>query len=258
MKKDFENWEILVTGGAVRVGRAICQAFAENGARLIVHCHHSIRAANLLVKHLPMAANGKEHVVIRGNLTDGDYRQGLIAGLSDQGIRLNCLINNASTYRRSPLQSLSETEIRDDFEINFFAPFLLMKDFAEHCGSGCIINLLDQRVKVVERNTGAYGLAKKALRDTTEAAALEWAPAIRVNAVAPGYSLPPPGGNEKNMRPLINNIPMRQSSPPVQIAQACAFLAKSETVTGQVLFVDGGMHLTSPSREETARTNLPG
>ncbi|MDT8392047.1 MAG: SDR family oxidoreductase [Lentisphaeria bacterium] len=258
MKNGLENWEILVTGGAVRVGRAICEAFAEHGARVIVHCHHSIRAANLLVEKLPLAANGKEHSVVRGDLTDRDFRAGLIPGLNQRGIRLNCLINNASTYRRSPLQSLSETAIREDFDINFFAPFMLMKDFAEHCGSGCVINLLDQRITLVEKNTGAYGLAKKALRDATEAAALEWAPAIRVNAVAPGYSLPPPGGSEENMRPLINNIPMRQASPPAHIAAACLFLATSETVTGQVLFVDGGMHLTSPGREETWRSVTPG
>ena len=250
MNADFKNWDVLVTGGGIRVGKAICQTFAEHGARVIVHCHQSIQAADELVSHLPETANGDSHMVIQGDLTDPDYRAGLIPGLRAQGVRLNCLINNASTYRRSPLRSLSETEIRADFEINFFAPFFLMKAFAELCGSGCVINLLDQRVTTVEKNTGAYGLAKKALRDATEAGALEWAPDIRVNAVAPGYSLPPPGATEEGMRPLLNNIPMRQPSPPDHIAQACAFLAKSPTVTGQILFVDGGMHLTAPTRRE--------
>lgn len=251
MRKAFENWEVLVTGGGLRVGKVICQAFAENGARVIVHCHRSIQAARDLVKHLPGAASGKNHMTIQGDLTDRGYRSRMLAGLKAKDVRLNCLVNNASTYRRSPLQALSEAAVREDFEVNFFSPFFLMKDFAEYYGSGCVINLLDQRVANVEKNTGAYGLAKKALRDATEAAALEWAPAIRVNAVAPGYSLPPPGGSEKHMQPLLGNIPMQKPSPPAHIAQACLFLAKSETITGQILFVDGGMHLTTPKRDET-------
>ena len=123
------------------------------------------------------------------------------------------------------------------------------------CRRGCIVNLLDRRVAGVDPAAGSYGLAKKALRDATEAAALEWAPDIRVNAVAPGYSLPPPGVDPEKMLPLLEGVPMRQPSSPEEIAAACVFLARSPTVTGHVLFVDGGLHLAHGGPAEVPRAD---
>lgn len=248
MHADFTNFTVLVTGGAVRIGRAICLAFARRGARVVVHCHNSRGAAAELLAAMPPHPGG--HRMVAGDLADPAFRQRLIPDLQASGVGVNCLINNASVYRRMPLAQADEILLREDFEINFIAPFMLMRDFANRVGAGCIINLLDQRVSRVERGAGGYGLAKKSLRDATEAAALEWAPDIRVNAVAPGFSLPPPGVSEENMIPLLANVPMRMPSSPGEVAAACLFLASSPTVTGQIVYVDGGMHLASLARPE--------
>jgi NAD(P)-dependent dehydrogenase (short-subunit alcohol dehydrogenase family) len=250
MTVDLQDWRVVVTGGAVRIGRAICLAFARAGARIIVHCNRSVEAAREL---LAMLEGGPDrHLIVRGDLTGAEFRRSLIHELCCRNHVPHCLVNNASTYRRMPLLETDETEFRKDFEVNFVAPLMLMREFAIHCGEGCIINLLDQRVNQVEAGVGPYGMAKRALRDATEMAALEWAPSIRVNAVAPGYTLPPPGVSAEAMEPLLQNIPSGCSSSPEEIAQACLFLARSPSVTGQTVYVDGGMHLTAPRRTERA------
>jgi len=248
MQLPFTDWSVLVTGGAVRIGREISRAFARHGARVVVHCNRSRPEAEALVREMP--TRGEPHIIVCGDLTDRPFRQGLLSSLADQGICPDCLVNNASTYRRMPLLEANEPQFREDFEINFFVPFLLMQDYARHVGHGCIINLLDHRIDMVDPGAGGYGLAKKALARATEAAALEWAPDIRVNAVAPGYSLPPPGAKPGKKDPLLKTIPMQEPSRPPEVAAACVFLAQSTAITGHTIFVDGGMHLTPPGRRK--------
>ncbi len=243
---------VLVTGAAVRIGRAIALRFARGGAAVAVHFNTSEAEARQLLVELERLAPGAGHRTVRADLRSPQERGCLIPCLAADGFTPDCLVNNASTYRRRSLRGLTEEQVREDFEVNFFAPFQLMRDFARVCRRGAIVNLLDQRVSGVDPGAGAYGLAKKALRDATEAAALEWAPEIRVNGVAPGFVLPPPGVPEEKMAKFIPGIPMRRAATPEEIAEACWFLASGPSVTGQVLFVDGGLHLAAnPVAEKT-------
>jgi len=235
---------ILITGAAVRIGRGIAEAFAEAGADLIVHCRHSQSAGAALVEQLRQRTGG-EHQLVQCDLTDAGERRQMLADIVAGG-PLHGLINNASVYRRRELRDLELDQLRHDYEINFIAPFDLMRGFAQLCGRGWIINLLDQRVALVDPGAGAYALAKKSLRDATEAAALEWAPAIRVNAVAPGFVMAPPGVDPAKMTPLLRHVPMQKASTAAEIAAACRYLAEAETVTGTTIFVDGGLHLGRP------------
>lgn len=247
---------VLITGAARRIGRAIAVAMAAAGARVAVHYGRSAsEAAELVAELTRLAPAGPAPLSIQADLMDGDARRALIPRLLEQGFPVNCLINNASVYRRRALATISPIDFRHDYEINFTAPFELMQAFAVHCRAGTIINLLDQRVATVDPSAGAYGLAKKSLRDATEAAALQWAPAIRVNAVAPGLVLPPPGVAPEKMQPLLDSVPLRRASTPREVALACVFLASADTITGQILFVDGGLHL-APLPRETAGLDL--
>lgn len=241
----------LVTGGALRIGRAICRCLGAAGARLVVHCRRSREAADELVGELGGSHAG--HRVIQGDLTDTTFAGELIASLHGES-PLHGLVNNASVYRRRPLAECDPAALHADFVINFTVPFQLMRQFRRVCGCGAIVNLLDQRVSQVDPGAGTYGLAKKALRDATEAAALEWAPDIRVNAVAPGFVLPPPGVHG-DMSHLLARVPMRRRTTPEEIAQACVFLAASPIITGQILFLDGGQHLTSQAAPEVPRAD---
>lgn len=245
----LENRRILITGAAVRIGRALAYRLAGDGARIVLHCNHSVEKARDVLKELGGTSAG--HSVVQCDLTDADARDSLVSQVC-RDEPLWGLINNAAAYTRKPIAEVTGEDLHRDFEINAFAPIRLMCEFRNQCQSGCVINLLDQRVASVEPGAGSYALAKKTLRDATEAAALEWAPHHRVNAVAPGYVLPPPGVGEPAMAPLLDAVPMRCRTDPDEIAEACRFLMTSPTLTGQILYVDGGMHLTgTPAPEQT-------
>lgn len=243
--------KVLITGGAVRLGRAVAMAFAENGASVIIHYHESEDEAYSLRDDL-VREYGGQHYLVKADLTRRQERAGLISGVVEQSDGLDCLVNNASVYRRSYLRDVEEEDFQRDYDINFVAPFVLMREFCRLVGSGSIINLLDQRIAITDPAGGSYACAKKSLRDVTEAAAVEWAPAIRVNGVAPGVVLPPPGVSKEKMKPLIKHIPMQQKTSLGEIAEACVFLAAAETITGTILYVDGGLHLKPNALGETS------
>ena len=230
---------VLVTGAAKRIGRAIAIAFAEDGWNVILHCNHSIAVAEELRRSL----HGNAHSVIQGDFSTAESITAFLGNLERSRLHFDCLVNSASIYSRQPLATTSLQQMTELYNVNFFAPFQLMRFFAEKMKSGCIINITDQRVSSIDPAAGIYALAKKSLRDATEAAALDWAPAIRVNAIAPGLVLSPPGVPPEKIEPLLKKVPMRTRTTEQEIAQACLFLAHAETITGQTLYLDGGMHL---------------
>lgn len=233
---------VLVTGGACRIGAAIVREFALNGWRTVIHCRNSRPAAEALFSEIGGEAGG--HLVLHQDLLEAGAVQSLFATILQHYGRLDCLVNNASVYQRSPMTELTPERLEAAYAINFSVPFQLMRAFRSLFGQGSIVNLLDQRVAAVDPSAGAYGLAKKSLRDATEACALEWAAQIRVNAVAPGIVLPPPElSPETSMARILQYVPLRRRSSETEVARACRFLAESQTITGQILYVDGGLHL---------------
>jgi NAD(P)-dependent dehydrogenase (short-subunit alcohol dehydrogenase family) len=127
--------------------------------------------------------------------------------------------------------------------INLVAPFFLMKHFARQTRKGAIVNLLDRRITSLDYTCTPYTLSKKSLHELTRMAALELAPGIRVNGVAPGAVLPPPGKGASYLKDKAGPIPLAQLSTPAQIASAVLYLLQGDSLTGQVIFVDGGQHL---------------
>ena len=236
---------VLVTGGAVRIGQAIVRAFAAAGYRVVIHYRRSEAAALALLAELGGAQAG--HGAVQADLLDPDQLAGLLPAVVRSGGPLGVLVNSAAVYSRRPLAETDAQRLADAYAINFTAPFLLMRSFAAVCRAGVIINLLDQRVAQADFRAGAYALAKKSLRDATEAAALEWAPRIRVNGVAPGLVLAPPAVVPDKMAALLPNVPSQTAVAPADVAKACVFLAEMTAVTGQILFLDGGLHLLGPN-----------
>ncbi|MBP5638876.1 MAG: SDR family oxidoreductase [Victivallales bacterium] len=233
---------VLITGAARRIGRAIAEAFAAEGYAVVVHCHHSSEEASALAEDLKQTYCRPEIRAVSCDLTAADAPARLMDDvLSDGG--LDVLVNNASVYRRGTLASLSPELLDGDLDINFRAPFELMRCYRNRCSSGCIINLLDYRVRLADPASAGYAIAKKALADVSEAAALEWAPSFRVNAIAPGIVIPPEGVPKERMQRLIDKIPTRCRTTESDVAKAALFLAETPSVNGQILYLDGGLHL---------------
>ena len=220
---NINDKRVLVTGGALRIGRAVCTAFAEAGAQVVIHCNNSLEQANELLNTLP----GSGHQLVQCDLNSPE-------GLLAQCGQIDILINNASVYR------LPDGQEDQYMKINYAAPFSLMKQFAaQGLDEGCIINFLDAN----ENGTDAYSQSKQCLYDLTMEVALKYAPKIRVNAIAPGPVLPPVNLKGPGMQEILKNVPMGKQVPLRNITNACKFLVENDSLTGQIIYVDGGQHL---------------
>ena len=231
----------LVTGGAARIGRAIVEALAAQGCGVAIHCQTSVAAARGLAAGV-RAAGGRAWVV-QGSLNGADDGARLFRKARRMAGRLDIVVNNAARYTRQPLRDTSPTALAAEFGTNLFAPFGLTRAFARDSGRGVVINLLDRRIASHEPGACVYTLTKLALAEFTRLAAMELAPHIRVNAVAPGPVLPPPGKGTAWLRERAGRIPLIARPTAAQVAAAVVALVRMESVTGQVLYVDGGQHL---------------
>lgn len=222
----------LVTGGAVRIGKAITQALQAAGMEVVVHYRNSVKEARALSPYS-----------IQADLEVADECAALIHRVNERFGTVDVLINNASLFTKDSLSSSSPEWVLREFQVNLFAPMELSRAFAAQAGQGAIINLLDRRIRCNDYSCTPYSISKKGLEDLTKLAALEYAPRIRVNAVAPGPILPPPDSSAETARELAGNIPLDALPTPEQIAEASLFLLHSESVTGQIIYIDGGQHL---------------
>jgi len=229
----------LITGAAVRIGRAIAKSFAAAGANLLIHCNRSRSAAEELLAELGGEKAG--HSVLCADLRELSSLPGLMARAGTVDI----LVNNASVFGRRPLAAESLAEAQEEFAVNFWAPLELMKLFYAqgNLREGCIINILDQRISSSDPLFGAYALSKKSLAEATLAAALQWASRIRVNGIALGPVMPPVGMEDSAMEKTLKTVPMKMAVPLGELCEACLFLSRSESITGELLFLDGGQHL---------------
>ena len=241
----------LVTGGAVRIGRAICIALADRGCGVVIHYNKSEREAMELCAMLE--DEGKRAFTVRGDLRGKGACRAVLLQAREKAGNINILVNNASVFRKDSLLSATEANVSELWDINTLAPMMLTALFAAAvesdatepggCVRGGVINLLDQRIAGNETGCLPYLLSKKMLAALTRNAARELAPLISVNAVAPGAVLPPPGSEQNRVREAAGQALLEYQCTPEDVAAAVVYLLESEGITGQTLFVDSGQHL---------------
>jgi len=237
----LEGRNALVTGAARRIGRAISLALAREGANVAVHYSGSKREAVELAAELE--GLGVQTVTLRADLSDPEELAGLVDRAREALGTIEILVNNASIFPSDTLETVDLEGIERNLEINAWAPLVLTRAFAAQCERGHVINLLDSRVAGFDRTHAAYILSKHVLSAITRATALELAPGIAVNGIAPGLILPPAGKDEEYVDRLAQTVPLKRRGTPEDIAAAAVFLATSEFVTGETIYVDGGRHL---------------
>ncbi|MBN2352048.1 MAG: SDR family oxidoreductase [Spirochaetales bacterium] len=232
----------LVTGGARRLGEAICRALAAEGVDLVIHYNTSAREAEELARDLTGA--GATAKTIRADLSRKDEYESLVArGVAAAG-PIDLLVNNASIFPPGRIDRMSESDLFSNITVNALAPLVVSREFAKQVGEGgAIVNLLDTRIVEYDRAHAAYHVSKRLLADFTRMTALEFAPRVRVNAVAPGLVLPPEGMDAEYFAGRIKDVPLGRHGEPGDVARAVVFLLASPFVTGEVLFVDGGQRL---------------
>ncbi|MDI9586231.1 MAG: SDR family oxidoreductase [Acidobacteriota bacterium] len=232
----------LVTGAARRLGMYCAVALAERGCNVVVHYHASAEDAEGLCRRL----RGELEVgawAVRADLSTPLDAETLMRSAREVAGPVNVLINSASVFERAGLQDATFDDLTRNCAINSWAPFVLSRALAAQGVEGRIINLLDTRVEGYDFAHVPYILSKHMLSVLTRMTALEYAPKVTVNAIAPGLILPPPGQDEAYLKRLADTVPLKRHGGHEDIVRAMLFLIDSHFITGQTVFVDGGAHL---------------
>jgi pteridine reductase len=229
----------LVTGGARRVGAAIVRAAAARGDHVFIHAATSVETAEALA--LTLREAGARADVVRGDLRDDAVPRRLIDDVIAGGGRLDLLVNSAASFVRAAPLELTPAQWDEAFSVNVRAPFFLAQAAARVMAPGsAIINLVDHLAFETMPAMLAHAAAKDALVHVTRTLARALAPAIRVNAVAPGLVAPPEGWGQEEIARFLRGVPLGRVGSPEDVAAAVLWLAEAEYVTGAVVQVDGG------------------
>ncbi|MBP8303792.1 MAG: SDR family oxidoreductase [Phycisphaerae bacterium] len=231
----------LITGAARRLGRALAWALAGQGADVVVHYHRSADEAASLVRDI--RGLGVRAWPVQADLRD----HAQVGGLFDLALReagpIDVLVNNASVWPEETVWDMSEASLQAAMQIHVAAPLILSRCLAGQGRPGHIVNILDTRVTGYDKAHAAYHLSKRALLTLTRMLALELAPGVAVNGIAPGLILAPEGQDQTYLQRLAHTNPMNRHGHPQDVVDALLFLLRSRFVTGQVIYVDGGFHM---------------
>jgi NAD(P)-dependent dehydrogenase (short-subunit alcohol dehydrogenase family) len=241
----------LITGGAQRLGRAVALELGRAGWGVVVHYRRSDSEALAVAEEI--RESGGAVVTVRADLDDPAERTALI-GEAVRAARapLTALVNCAAMFEHDTIDTLNEALLQRHMAINVLTPCVLAREFAEALpeeARGVVVNFLDFKLANPYPDHFSYTLSKYALAGATEVLARAFAPRVRVNAVAPGYTLPAPGQSDADFQRLKDDVPLERGPAPEEIAHAVRFLIENEAVTGQTIYVDGGRRFRTYERD---------
>ncbi len=230
----------IITGAAKRLGREMALDLADKGYHIVVHYNRSVNDAESLAEEV--RSKGQHCRLFQADFSNPDLVEESVSGLLDEDADYRVLINNASIFNPVSFKDTDASLLADYFTIHFTYPFFLTKYFADKSKDGLVINILDTRVTGNDIDFFPYSLSKKTLGSFTRMAAKALAPSIRVNAICPGPVLPP-SFDEGDMDEKVAKLPLKRRVAASDILKAMNYLINNHSVTGEFLFVDGGMHL---------------
>ena len=239
---------VLITGGAKRVGAAICRSLHAAGANLMVHYRSSSAEAHALQEELN-AIRPDSVALTRADILKLSSLSSLVNDTVERFGRLDVLVNNASSFYATPVGEVTEQAWEDLMGTNLKAPLFLSQAAAPHLrrSHGCIVNIVDIHAERPLKNYLVYNAAKGGLVTLTRSLARELGPDVRVNAVAPGAIMWPEDGewqDEVSRQRIISSSLLKRVGEPEDIARAVNFLVTDAPyITGQILAVDGGRNV---------------
>ncbi len=243
MEQPLKDKVVLITGGGRRVGAAITRKLHAAGANVVIHYHRSVVEAQSLSAELN-AARPSSTSPLGGDLLDAKVLTSLVEATVARYGHLDILINNASTFYPTPVGSITEAQWNDLMGTNLRAPLFLSQAAAPHLADrqGLILNIADIHGLRPLRHHTVYSPAKAGLIMLTQSLARELAPAVRVNAIAPGpVEFPEKGLTDEMKQAIIDKTLLKRRGSPDDIARAALFFAsEAPYITGQILAVDGG------------------
>lgn len=233
----------LVTGAGRRVGRALAEALGRKGARVGVHYNASAQGADETVRAIRAA--GGEAESFRADLGEADAAPGLIEQVKTRFGGLDVLVNSAAVMERTPFGGVTSAQWDAMFALNLRAPFLLSQAAAPLLveRGGTIVNMADLAAFESWPAYVPHGITKAGIVQMTRALARVLAPAVRVNAIAPGAVLLPDDWDDASGEHLEQTTPLRRLGSPDDVVGAMLYLIGAEYVTGETIIVDGGRHV---------------
>jgi len=242
-----DNKVVLITGAAHRIGAMTARHLHEAGMNIILHYRSSRDAAQALQQELN---NKRENsvVLVQADLLATNALPALIKEAHNAWDRLDVLINNASTFYKTPVNTADDSHWNDLIGTNLKVPFFLAQAAAPLLNryKGCIVNMVDIHAERPLKGYPIYSIAKAGLVMLTKSLACELGPDVRVNAVAPGAILWPEDIDEVTKQRIVNKTFLKRKGIPMDIARAILFLINDAAyMTGQVLSIDGGRSLNS-------------
>jgi pteridine reductase len=240
---DLQGRVALVTGAARRVGRAIALALAGRGAHLAVHYHASAAEATEVVE--AAKSTGARAWAVATDLRRPEAADELIEAVTTHFGTLDVLVNSAAIMVRTPLAEVSPAQWDEIMALNLRAPFFCARAAARamEARGGVIINIADLAGLEAWPAYIPHGISKAGVIHMTRSLAAALAPAIRVNAVAPGAVLLPESWTAEDAARLVRTTPLRRLGAPHDVAQAVLYLVEADYVTGETIIVDGGRHV---------------
>ncbi|MCR9201692.1 MAG: SDR family oxidoreductase [Planctomycetaceae bacterium] len=234
----------IVTGGAKRLGRHIVCALArELKMNVVVHCGRSLTEAEVLVQEL--RGDGVQAAAVSADLSQPAAAAEQVFDTARTLGTPTVLINSAAVFDEALLEDVDERHVESTFAVNTYAPLMLSRQLAVSSGGADsqIINLLDWRATRPGADHLAYTASKAALAALTKGMAQQLAPRIRINGIAPGAMLPPPGADDWHDERAKDAIPLKKRGTPDDITAAVLYLLQAPFITGEILHVSGGEQL---------------
>lgn len=235
----------LITGSGIRLGRAIALALAERGCNLALHYNTSVEPVNEVRALVRAKHVGAE--LFQADLSDLTVIKQLFERIADRMGAVDILINSAAIYTSGTGLEMTKESLESTFGLNLFAPLILTKFFAQQLPEGRqgrVINISDAKTFVTRKDHFAYRLTKAALNEMTRMFAVELAPNITVNAIAPGFMLPLAGSEHIDIDAIAERrVPLKRVGSPEIVAENVIHILEQDFMTGSIIKIDGGESL---------------
>ena len=247
----MKNKNLLITGAATRVGKAIALHFAERGWNIALHYFKSSSKAKKLKRILEQ--NWVKVVLIKADLKNPKQTEKIISLAKKKLGAIDCLVNNAALFEKDDIINFTTKSWYDHLNINLLAPTILTKQFAKQAPKKTIsniINIIDQRIFNLTPFFMSYTISKSGLQTLTKTMAMRLGPNIKVNAIAPGPTIKSKRQTDRHFRNQVKSTILKKSVKAEDICDAVEFLINNNSITGQIIAVDSGQNLSWNNKNE--------
>jgi len=246
-----KNKNLLITGAATRVGKAIALHFAGRGWNIALHYFRSSSKAKKLKKVIEQ--NWVKATLIKADLKNPKQAEKIMSLARKKLGTIDCLINNAALFEKDDIANFTTKSWNEHLNINLLAPAILIKQFAKQASKKTvsnIINIIDQRILNLTPFFMSYTISKSGLQTLTKTMAMRLGPNIKVNAIAPGPTIKSKRQTDKHFRNQVRSTILKKPVRSEDICDTIEFLINNNSVTGEIIAVDSGQNLSWNKKNE--------